>query len=125
MSRVSERAAPVPLQYRSRIVEDADLSKALDFLRDSADEIGKARARLIRAERMLEHTEALLIKMSEASSDQKRKAAARTDERWIAAADEEAKAAGEWEKMKALREAAAMKIETWRSEQANYRGMKV
>jgi len=127
MSKISERAMAQPQQspqYRSRIVEDDALAKALEFLRESASEIGKARARLIRAERMVEHTEALLIKMSNASSDQKRKADARTDERWIAATQEEAEAAGEWEKMKALREAAAAKIEAWRSEQANFRGMK-
>jgi hypothetical protein len=74
---------------------------------------------------MVEHTEALLLKASSATSDMKRKADARTDQRWLEAAEEEATAAGEWEKIKSLREAAAMKIEAWRSENANYRGMKV
>jgi len=41
------------------------------------------------------------------------------------AANEEAEAAGAFEKMRALREAAALKIEAWRSEQANYRSMKI
>ena len=127
MSRISEQATAnvQKPQFRSRIVEDAELAKALDFLRDSAELVGKTRARLIRAERMVEHTEALLLKASSATSDMKRKAAGRTDQGWHEAAEEEATAAGEWEKIKSLREAAAMKIEAWRSENANYRGMKV
>lgn len=111
--------------FRHRIVTEDDMSRALDYLRDSAIKLGAAREDMIKAGRMLEHTEALLIKASDASSDQKRKADARTDARWLAAALAEAKAAGEFETLKALREAASAKIEAWRSEQANYRGMRV
>jgi len=105
MSRISEQATAnvQKPQFRSRIVEDAEFAKALDFLRDSAELVGKTRARLIRAERMVEHTEALLLKASSATSDMKRKADARTDQRWLEAAEEEATAAGEWEKIKSLR----------------------
>lgn len=108
-----------------RLVSDNELNKALDWLRDNADEMGKAKARLIRAERMLSHIEAILIKASDASSDQKKKADARADPRYLAALNEEADAAGEFEKMRSLREAAALKIEAWRSEQANFRAMKI
>ena len=44
MSTISERATTKPPQYRSRIVEDDDFARALDYLRDSAPEVGKARA---------------------------------------------------------------------------------
>jgi rhamnose utilization protein RhaD (predicted bifunctional aldolase and dehydrogenase) len=110
---------------RTRIVADEDLDKALSWLRDNAREIGDAKARLIKAERMLSHTEALLIRMSSATSAEARKAEARTDQKWIDAAMEEAEAAGAFEKMRALREAAALKIEAWRSEQANFRSMRI
>lgn len=113
------------MSNRVRIVTDDDLSKALDWLRDNAKDMGEAKVRLIKAERMLSHTEALLIRMSSASSAEARKADARTDQRWLDAANEEAEAAGAFEKMRALREAAALKIEAWRSEQANYRSMKI
>lgn len=52
MSKISERAMAQPQQspqYRSRIVEDDAVAKALEFLRDSASEIGKAHVRLIGA----------------------------------------------------------------------------
>lgn len=122
-SRAQEAAGVTPL--RSRIVTDDEMARALDWLRDNATEIGAARARLIKAERLLAHVEALCIKASDATSDQKKKADARTDKRWLSAAMEEAEAAGEFEKMRALREAASARIESWRTEQANYRGLRV
>ena len=122
-SRAQEAAGVTPL--RSRIVTDDEMARALDWLRDNAVEIGAARARLIKAERLLAHVEALCTKASDASSDQKKKADARTDARWLAAAMEEAEAAGEFEKMRALREAASARIEAWRSEQATIRGIRI
>ena len=126
---ISERATAgvVPAKAVSfgRIVSDNEIGKALDFLRDSADGIGKAKARLIKAGHMVKHVEALLLLASEERSIEAKKASARVDQRWIDATDEEAEAAGEFEKLKALREAAEAKIEAWRSESANYRGMKV
>lgn len=108
-----------------RIVSDMDVDRALSFLRDSADDIGKARGRLIRSGHMVKHVEALLTLASEERSVEARKCQAKTDERWLLAVNEEADAAGEVEKLKALREAASAKIEAWRSESANFRGMRV
>jgi len=122
-SRAMEAGGSPPL--RSRIVTDDEMGRALDWLRDNASEIGAARARLIKAERMLAHIEALCTKASDASSDQKRKADARTDPRWLDAVQEEAEAAGAFETMKALREAAIARLEAWRSEQATIRGIRI
>jgi hypothetical protein len=108
-----------------RIVTDEDLSKALDWLRDSAPAIGEAKARLVKAGHMLKHIEALLFLASEEKSAEARKSSARASDKYLDAINEEAFAAGDYEKMKALREAAALKIESWRSEQANYRSMKI
>ena len=108
-----------------RIVTDNELQKALDWLRDSARDLGEAKKRLVKADKMLAHTEALMIRASEEKSDEKRKADARSSKRYFEAIIECSEAAGDFETMKALREAAALKIETWRSEQANYRAMKV
>lgn len=74
---------------------------------------------------MLKHVEALEFKASDASSNDKRQADARTSDAYMEAINEDAIAAGELAKMHALREAAAMKIEAWRSEQANYRSMRL
>jgi len=110
---------------KERIVTDEDVDRALSFLRDSAIEVGHARSTLIKAEHMVKHVEALMMLASAEKSVEARKADAKTTEKWIAAVNDEAAAAGEWEKLKALREAATAKIEAWRSESANYRGMRV
>lgn len=108
-----------------RIVTNADLQKALDWLRDSAKDLGDAKARAVKAGHMLKHVEAIEFKLSEASANDKRQADARTSDAYVDAINEDAFAAGDLEKLKALREAAAAKIEAWRSEQANYRSLKI
>ena len=109
---------------KNRIVTEDEVDRALAFLRDSAVEVGAARATLIKAEHMVKHVEALMMLASEEKSVEARKADAKTTPKWLEAVDKEAEAAGEWEKLKALREAAAAKIEAWRSESANYRGLR-
>lgn len=110
---------------QSRIVTEAEIDKALDFLRDNAQAIGDAKARVIRAGHMVKHVEALAFKASEERSAEAKKADARASEAYVAAIYEDAVAAGEYEKLRSLREAAALKIEAWRSEQANYRAMRI
>jgi hypothetical protein len=108
-----------------RIVTTNDVQRALDFLRESAIEIGNAKARAVRAGHMIKHVEALSFKASDATSNDKRQADARTSEAYLDAINEDAAAAGELHKLMALREAATMRIEAWRSESATYRSMKL
>ncbi len=108
-----------------RIVSDEDVQKALDWLRDTAAEIGEAKARSIKAGHWLKHVEALEYKKSEGRNESMRKADARTSETFLEAIMEDAEAAGELAKLYALREAAAAKIEAWRTQGANYRAMKI
>ena len=110
---------------KERIVTEEEVDRALAFLRDSAIAVGAARATLIKAEHMVKHVEALMMLASEEKSVEARKADAKTTDKWVEAVEAEAAAAGEWETLKALREAASAKIEAWRSESANYRGMRV
>ena len=113
------------MNQQPRIITETELEKALDFLRDSARDIGAAKARCVRAGHMLKHVEALEYKKSDAKTTEGRKADARTTQTYLDAILEDADAAGAYEVLKSLREAAAMKIEAWRSEQANYRAMRV
>ena len=108
-----------------RIVTDEDLEKALDWLRDSAQEMGDVKAETVRAGHMMKVVKALTMKEhnDKPVSHQEREALA--SPAYLAALERDAVAAGEYEKMRALREAAALKIETWRTESANYRSMKV
>lgn len=109
----------------NRIVTDNEVDRALHFLANNARELGSAKARMVKAGHMLKHIEALEYKLSTAGSIEARKAEARTSDRYLAAITEDAEACGEYEMMRALREAAALKIESWRSEQATYRSMKL
>lgn len=108
-----------------QLVTDAEVEKALDWLRDQAAEIGEAKRRAVKADHMLKHTKALAMKVHGelAVTAQEREALA--SPQYLAALDEAANAAGEFERMKSLREAAALKIEVWRSASANYRAMKL
>ncbi len=108
-----------------RMIQDGSVEAALGWLRDGAGTLGKAKERTVKAGHWLKHVEALEYKMSAASNAEARKADARTSERYLKAIEEDAIAAGEYERLKALREAAALVIETWRTEGANYRAMKI
>lgn len=126
---ISERArAPVaqaqPPTF-GRIVSNEDVAKALDWLRDSADDLGRAAEDAMNADNNVKHVEAILFLKSDEKSAEARKSDARTQEKWLQATAEAANAHAELIKLKALREAAAAKIEAWRSEQANYRAMKL
>lgn len=109
----------------NRIVTDNEVDRALHFLANNARELGQAKARMVKAGHMMKHVEALQYKLSNATSIEARKADARTSEAYVQALNEDAEACGEYEMMRALREAAALKIESWRSEQATYRSMKL
>lgn len=109
----------------TNLVSDADVEKALDWLRDNAPAIGEAKREAVRAEHMLKHTKAMAMKLAGETSAAAQEREAFASEQYVAAIDRTANAAGKYEEMKALREAAALKIETWRSASANYRAMKI
>jgi hypothetical protein len=113
------------VRHQPRIVTDEDLEKALSWLRDSAKEVGDAKARMIRAGHMVKHVEALETKMSTEKSVEARKADARCSNRYLEAIEEDAIATGAYQELVSLREANAMTIEAWRSEAANYRALRI
>lgn len=108
-----------------RLVTDEELDKALDYLARNAAAIGEARKRMIMTNHMVKHTKALEMQKHNDMpvSAQEREAIA--SDAYKKACYEEAVAAGEFEKMRALREAAAMKIGAWQTESANLRGIKI
>ena len=126
---ISERARAgvtelTPPVY-GRIVSNEDVAKALDWLRDSAALLGETAEAAMNSTNLVKHTEAVLFLASDEKSAEARKADARCQQRWLEATAEEGKAHGELVKLKALREAASAKIEAWRSEQANFRALKI
>lgn len=127
---IAERASagiqpPAKHNSNGRMITDDELEKALDWLRDNAKVLGEAKKRVVKAGHMIKHAEAVGFIQSTQKGADARKYEARTTEQYLKWIDEESEAAGEYERLKALREAAALKIEAWRSEQANFRAMKI
>ena len=108
----------------NRIVTDDEYGNVLRWLASNASEIGEARRQMVLKERLRQRTEAILTLQSQQKSVEMKKADARGSQKWLEASEEEAMAAGMFEQMKALREAAMAKHEAWRSESASRRGTK-
>ena len=110
-------------QYRgaTRLVTEDQVGDALRWLASNAAEIGAARARIVKAGHMVKHVESLLFLASAEKTVDAKKADVKTSQMWIDATNEEAEAAGEFEKMKALREAAMARLDCWRTESASNR----
>lgn len=115
-------SAPV---RNARIVEEQEVERALDFLRDSAREMGEAKAEMVRAGHMIKVTKALCMKMHNDKPVSAQEREAYASKEYAAALERDAKAAGEYERLRALREAASMRLECWRTESSNYRAMKL
>lgn len=113
------------MSNRTRIVTDESLEAALDWLRDNAKEIGAAKAETVRASHMVKVAKALAMKAHNEKPISHQEREALSSEQYRQALEADAVAAGEYEKLRALREAAALKIEAWRSEQANFRALKI
>jgi hypothetical protein len=101
-----------------------EIDRAVEFLVHSAGDIGRAKERATKAEKMLGHTEALMTVASDEKSAAARQTEARSSDRYLEAINEHAEATGELAKLYSLREAAVMKIEVWRTECATMRSYK-
>ncbi|MFV1798214.1 hypothetical protein [Phaeobacter sp. Ay1a-4a] len=99
----------------------AKAAKATQYLIDSAAEIAAAKADLVRAENMLRVTKSISMKHSGEKSAAAQEREAYASDQYLAAVNELADVAGAFEKLRALREAAKMQIEYWRSLNANQR----
>jgi hypothetical protein len=106
-------------------VSDAEVQKALDFLRDSAAELGKLTEQAVLAERLTKHVKAIAMKQCAEASVNAQDREATASSQYLEAITREAITAGELAKAKALREAAAAKLDCWRTQQATQRAYKL
>jgi hypothetical protein len=104
------------------MITDDQAEKAADWLTANAKEAGKLRGLRIYAEEYRKSLKAILMAHSSAKSAADREQAAYSDEKYIAHLGVIRDAVTADEENRALREAAAMRIETWRSQRANERG---
>lgn len=102
-------------QRQSPIEMDNDIVKAVEFLVHSANDIGRAKERAVKAEKMIGHVEALMTIASGEKTAAGREADAKASEKYVEAINEHAAAAGDLAKLYSLREAASMKVEAWRT----------
>ena len=103
------------------MISGDEAEAAIDFMADNAGPLGQAKERLLRAEYMKEVQEAFEFQKADGKTDALKKAQARTSEEYKEACEEEAIAFGEYEKLKALQEAAKHTIAVFQTQSANER----
>lgn len=96
-------------------------SRATQYLVDSAAEIAAARANLTKAENMLRVVKSMAMRISNAKSSAAQETEAYASPQYLTAINELVAATQAYEELRALREAAKMRIEYWRSLNANQR----
>jgi tricorn protease-like protein len=108
-----------------RIVTDAEVDKALHFLRDSAKTLGDLARQKSEKASLVKRTKALIMQEHSGKSLGAAEREALCDERYAKAETEEAIAIGEYECLRALRDAAMAKLDCWRTEQSSLRAARL
>lgn len=96
------------------MISEERVEAAVEYLRDHAVAIGRARGRFMLAENSLRRVKAL--NMPEEGSIAERERVAYASDEYRAALEELRDAVVEYETIRAYREAASMTIEVWRSQ---------
>lgn len=112
------------MNNRTFITED-EIDRALDYLRDNADEAAKARAERIYVEEYRKTIKAQLMKEHDGKSAVIQEREAYADARYVSHLEAIKEAVFRDEKLRFLKEAAQAKIEAWRTQCSNERAMKL
>lgn len=112
------------MSNRTFITED-EIDRALDYLRDNADEAAKARAERVYVEEYRKTIKATLMKEHDGKSAVIQEREAYADPRYVQHLEAIREAVFRDEKLRFLKEAAQAKIEAWRTQSSNYRAMKL
>lgn len=104
---------------------DTDIERAVDWLRDNSVEAAKAKAERIYCEEFRKSLKAILASESNESSEAARDRHAYSHSRYQEHLYKLKDAVLKDETMRALRVAAEMKIEVWRTQAANQRSIKL
>lgn len=97
------------------------IQAAFEVLASPSNEIGAARANLIRKEYRVKRVHAKLMRQAPEGSVEMRKAWATDHDDYAAACDDHAEAEGEWERLKDQRNKAELVMEAWRTMSSNDR----
>jgi hypothetical protein len=111
--------APPPM------IQEDEVQKCLDFLWESASQIGRARARQARAEHMVKVHRSMGVLHSGESTVDKREAEALTSKRYEAAVTELHDATLDAETLYAKRRHAELTIDAWRTSESTRRAIRI
>ena len=103
------------------MISEADVEKAVDWLRDNATEAAKARAERLYMEAWVKTVLAQEAEKVGGSSAAQRESAARTRPAYLAALQAYREAVESDERHRFMRDAAAAKIEAWRTMESTRR----
>lgn len=107
------------------MIDEKDIERAVYWLAQNAEAIGQARAEMVFADEYRKSLRAMLMTESNETAVNAREQFAYAHPKYVAHLNEIKRTVLNYEKMRAMREAAMMKIEAWRSMNANYRAIKV
>lgn len=105
------------------MISEADVERALDWMRDNAEPAAKAKAERIYMEQYLKSVEAELCAEKAGASVKAQENYARTHASYKAQLQAIKEAVHQEEALRWLMIAAQAKVEVWRSQSANNRGM--
>lgn len=105
-------------------VTDESASDALEWLVKNAKALGEAKRQAVLTESMRKRVRALEMAKSDAKTVADREREAESSNAYLMALEDEAKAAGHYEYLRALKDAATAKIECWRSLNATQRTLR-
>lgn len=108
-----------------KFISDEEIDRALDYLRDNADEAAKARAERIYVEEYRKTVKAQLMKEHDTKSAVIQERDAYADPRYVLHLEAIKEAVFRDEKMKFMLAAAEAKIEAWRTQSSNERANKL
>ncbi|RVT96303.1 hypothetical protein EOD42_14425 [Rhodovarius crocodyli] len=109
-----------PLQ-RAMLVDEADIEESLAYLRDTAVEFGALKSRKLVLELKLKRARAARVAASQASSTDRREAEGWSSSKVDEIIEESAQAEARFTEIGAMRQYHELRIEVWRSLNANNR----
>lgn len=105
-------------------ISDEQASSALEWLLSNAKNLGEAKRNAVLTESMTKRVKALEMSRSDAKTIAEKERDALASEAYLAAIHAEADAAGQYETMRALKDAAVARLEAWRTLSSNARALK-
>ena len=107
----------------SEWISDESAEAALDWLDRNAKALGDAKENLVKAERFIDRTKAVLMKRHSELPVSAQEREAKASPELFDAYFDEAKAAGHYEYLRALKDAKSARLDCWRTLKATQRAL--